>query len=316
VEVRNTQVREPPIIAIVGPTATGKTATAIHVARAVGGEIISADSMAVYRGMDIGTAKPTAKERAAVSFHVIDVVEPDQPFNVALFKELAEEALRSIRKRGRWPLVVGGTGLYVRVLLEDYHLTETAADPHLRRALEMEAASRGVPALHARLATIDPEAAARIHPHDRVRIIRALEVYERTGVRISTLQAEEARLRRPKPAYRFALTARREELYRRIDARVEAMVAAGLEEEVRALLRRGFDPMLPPLRSLGYKEMCAYLRGECSLQEAVWAIKQGTRRFAKRQLTWFRAEPHLIWIDVSGIPPEQVAALIISRLPT
>lgn len=314
VKAPETTVEEQPIIAIVGPTATGKTSTAVHVARTVGGEIISADSMAVYRGMDIGTAKPTAEERAAVPFHLIDIVEPDQPFNVALFKEMAEEALAAIRARGRRPLVVGGTGLYVRVLLNDFGLTETAADPRLREALEAEAASRGAPALHARLAAVDPEAAARIHPNDRVRIVRALEVYERTGVGISVRQAEDARRRRPKSAYRFALTAGREELYRRIDARVDAMLAAGLEEEVRGLFARGFGPTLPPLRSLGYKEMGAYVRGECSLEEAVCTIKQSTRRFAKRQLTWFRAEQNLIWIDVSEISPEQAAHAILSRL--
>jgi len=303
-----------PIIAIVGPTATGKTATGVLVAQALDGEIISADSMAVYRGMDIGTAKPTPEERAAVRFHLIDVADPGEPFHVARFKELAEAALSDIRARGRRPLVVGGTGLYVRALLEDFGLTETAADPVLRAALETEANAHGVPALHARLAGVDPVAAARIHPNDRVRIVRALEVYERTGVPISAQQAQDAARRRRRSARKFALTAPREELYRRIDARVEAMIAAGLLEEVKRLLARGYTSAQAPLRSLGYKEMVAYLQGEGDLPTAIQTIKQNTRRFAKRQLTWFRADPELVWVDVGGLSAAQAATAILQRL--
>jgi tRNA dimethylallyltransferase len=305
---------ETPVIAIVGPTATGKTETAIHLARAIDGEIISADSMAVYRGMDIGTAKPSAKDREAVPFYLLDVAEPDEPFSVARFKMLAEEALAAIRGRGHQPLVVGGTGLYVRVLLDDFGLTQTPANPALRARLNAEAQELGAPVLHARLAAADPQAAARIHPNDRVRIVRALEVLELTGIPISVQQAEDAARRKPRPSRKFGLTLPREALYRRIDRRVEAMIAAGLEEEVRRLLARGFSPALSPLQSLGYKEMVAYLQGACDFQTAVEAIKQDTRRFAKRQMTWFRADPEIVWVDVAEQTPTQTAELIRSRL--
>lgn len=305
---------ETPVIAIVGPTATGKTETAIHLARLIDGEIISADSMAVYRGMDIGTAKPSAKDREAVPFYLVDVAEPDEPFSVARFKMLAEEALAAIRGRGHQPLVVGGTGLYVRVLLDDFGLTQTPANPALRARLNAEAQELGAPVLHARLAAADPQAAARIHPNDRVRIVRALEVLELTGIPISVQQAEDAARRKPRSCQKFGLILPRAQLYRRIDRRVEAMIAAGLEEEVRCLLARGFSPALSPLQSLGYKEMVAYLQGACDFQTAVEAIKQDTRRFAKRQMTWFRADPEIVWVDVAEQTPAQTAELIRSRL--
>jgi tRNA dimethylallyltransferase len=305
---------ETPVIAIVGPTATGKTETAIHLARAIDGEIISADSMAVYRGMDIGTAKPSAKDREAVPFYLLDVADPDEPFSVARFKTLAEEALAAISGRGHQPLLVGGTGLYVRVLLDDFGLTRTPADPALRARLNAQAQELGTPALHARLAAADPQAAARIHPNDRVRIVRALEVLELTGIPISVQQAEDAQRRKPRPCRKFGLTLPREALYRRIDRRVEAMIAAGLEEEVRRLLARGFSPVLSPLQSLGYRQMVAYLQGECDFQTAVETIKQDTRRFAKRQMTWFRADPEIVWIDVESLTPAQAAQWIRSRL--
>jgi tRNA dimethylallyltransferase len=303
-----------PILAIVGPTATGKTDVGFHVARAIGGEIISADSMAVYRGMDVGTAKPETGLREVVRFHGIDVADPDEAFHVARFKSLAEQALEGIWARGARPIVVGGTGLYVRALLEDFGLTETPADPLLRSRLDEEAARLGPTALHARLAEVDPAAAARIHPNDRVRIVRALEVFERTGVPISQQQALDAARRLPRPARKFALTAAREELYRRIDIRVDAMMVRGLEEEVRDLLERGYTAAHAPLRSLGYKEMIDYLSGECDRALAVAAIKQNTRRFARRQLTWFRTDPELFWIDVGDKTAEQVAGIILSNL--
>jgi tRNA dimethylallyltransferase len=306
---------ERPIIAIVGPTATGKTDVGVLVAQAVGGEIISADSHAVYRGMDIGTAKPDATQRAAVPFHLIDVADPDEAFNVAQFKSLAVEALESIRRRAQRPLVVGGTGLYVRALLEDYGLTETPADPALRNALDAEARKHGAPALHARLSEVDPKAAERIHPNDRVRIVRALEVYERTGIPISAQQAQDAQSRRPRPSIRFGLTASREVLFERIDKRVDHMVEAALEQEVRSLLDDGYGSEHPALRSLGYNEMVAFIQGQTTLNEAVQAIKTNTRRFAKRQLTWFRADRELTWIDVGPMSTEQVAERILAGLP-
>ncbi len=305
---------EPPLVAITGPTATGKTATAVLVARAIGGEVVSVDSMAVYRGMDVGTAKPSEAERAAVLFHLIDVVSPDEPFNVSRYRDLAEAVLQDIRARGRRAVLAGGTGLYLRVLLEGFGLTSSPPDTALRERLNREADERGSPALHARLRALDPAAAERIHPNDRVRTIRALEVCLTSGVPITTLQARDAAQRSARPARKFALTAERDELYRRIDERVDAMIHAGLEQEVRRLLDAGYSPELPPMRSLGYKEMTAYLRGETDMETAVEGVKRETRRFAKRQLTWFRADPELTWIDVGGRSPADVAAEILDRL--
>jgi len=304
----------PTLLAIVGPTATGKTAVGVHLAERLGGEIISADSMAVYRGMDIGTAKPNAGERAAAPFHLLDVAQPDEPFSVAQFKHHAEQALTAIAARGHRALLVGGTGLYVRALLEGFGLTETPADMSLRTALNEQAERDGSPALHARLAEVDPRAASRIHPNDRVRIVRALEVFERTGVPMSVQQERDARTRTKRHALKFALTADRDELYRRIDERVDAMVRDGLEDEVRGLLAAGYSTELSPMRSLGYKEMVAFIEGDCDKEAAIQAIKQNTRRFAKRQLTWFRSDPDLEWIDVRGMSPQAIAERVLGRL--
>lgn len=305
---------EEPILTLVGPTAMGKTDVGIRLAEALDGEIISADSMAVYRGMDIGTAKPTAEERERIPFHLLDVADPNESFSVARFKALAEEALNSIRIQGKQALIVGGTGLYVRVLLEDYGLTQTPADPDLRARLDSEATAHGAPALHRRLSAADAISAARIHPNDRIRIVRALEVYERTGVPMSVQQAQDALQREPRPAVKFGLTADRETLYQRIDARVDRMVDQGLEREVSQLLARGYDRNTPSLRSLGYKEMAAYLHSEIDLRAAVDAIKLNTRRFAKRQLTWFRSDPDILWIDVGSQSIEQIVANILAQL--
>lgn len=307
---------EPPILAVVGPTATGKTEAGILLAEALGGEIISADSQAVYRGMDVGTAKPDAAERARVPFHLIDIADPDEAFSVAQFKELALAALNSIRERGKRPLVVGGTGLYVKVLLEDYGLTATAADPAIRARLDAEAAEKGAPVLHDRLKAVDPDAAARIHPNDRIRIVRALEVFERTGEPLSVQQWRDRSARRRRPAAKFGLTAERNALFERIDHRVDAMVTKGLVQEVEELLRHGYSEAHPPLRSLGYKEICAHLRGEMSLAQAISDIKANTRRFAKRQWTWFRADPEIHWIDIAGRAPARIVDEILSRLNT
>ncbi|HZO87106.1 MAG TPA: tRNA (adenosine(37)-N6)-dimethylallyltransferase MiaA [Chthonomonadaceae bacterium] len=303
-------------IVLVGPTATGKTAAAVELAERIGGEIINADSMQVYRGMDIGTAKPTPEERARVRFHLLDVVTPDQPFSVAEWKERAEAALAEIATRDRWPILCGGTGLYLRALLDDWTLAETPADPALREQLRAEVAHLGAPALHGRLCTVDPATAARLHPNDAVRIVRALEVYHATGVPISEHQARDRAARPPRPAFRLGLTLPRPQLYARIDARVEAMLAAGLEAEVRGLLAQGVSPALSPLRSLGYKEMAAFLRGEIDRATAIERIKQETRRYAKRQLTWFRAEKRLHWVDVSALSSATVATSLLEYLRT
>lgn len=291
----------PLLLVVVGPTASGKTAVALELAPRLNGEIVSADSMQIYKYLDIGTAKPTPAERAAVPHHLIDFVEPDQPYSVAQFKADAERAIDDILRRGRQPLLVGGTGLYVRALVEGFTLTEVARDPDLRRRLEEEAEAFGNERLYARLQAVDPTTAARLSANDRRRIIRALEVYEATGEPLSRLHAKAGK--RP-PRYRFAgfgLRWERQALYARINARVERMFEAGWVAEVRGLMDRGYDESLQALRSLGYGRIQAYLRGEADLATTLALIQQDTRRLAKRQMTWFRAEPWIRWIDV---PPD------------
>jgi tRNA dimethylallyltransferase len=285
------------VVVILGPTAVGKTAVGLRVAEQIGGEIISADSAAVYRGMDIGTAKPTAEERARVRFHLIDVADPDEPFTAAKFRELALEAIRDIQARGKRVLIVGGTGLYLRVLLHGFSLAPPPRDPTIRKRLQQEAREQGLPALYARLQQVDPQAAARIHPNDAVRIIRALEVYEMTGKPVSEWQH---RAERELPALKFGLTMPRPLLYQRINARVDQMMAQGFLQEVQNLLSKGYNRDLPALKGLGYRHLIAYLMGERGLEEAVALWKRDTRRFAKRQMTWFRREPGVHWLDASG----------------
>lgn len=302
----------PDVLAVVGPTATGKTDVGILLAEALGGEIISADCMAVYRGMDIGTAKPTPEQQRRVRFHLIDVCDPDEPFSVARFQQMALEAIRQIRLRGALPLVVGGTGLYVKALLDGFHIPPAAANQALRQQLWQEAKRQGSAALHARLQEVDPLAASRIHPNDAVRIIRALEVYQVTGRPISEWQRCQ-----PPPevgkARRFGLTMPRDMLYRRINERVERMVAQGWLDEVRRLLEAKYDPHLPAMRSLGYGELIQVIQGRLELSEAIALIQRETRRFAKRQLTWFRADKHIEWIDASQ-GAEQTARRILEKL--
>ena len=305
---------EPPIIAIVGPTATGKTAAAVRVGQVLEGEVISADSAAVYRGLDIGTAKPTPAERAAVRFHLLDVAEPGEPFTAGRFKELAEEALIAIRRRHHWPILCGGTGLYMRVFLDDFGLTGTPADADLRRALHEEAQVHGPGHLHERLRSLDPVAAERIHPNDLVRIVRALEITIRTGIPVSEQHWRDASIRKPKHRITFGFIMPRQILYRRIEQRVDAMVEAGLVQEVQGLLERGVSPTSQAMRSLGYKEVVRYLQGEIGLDEAVYQIKRNTKQFARRQITWFRAQSDVQWLDVADMDAGAVSMVILRRL--
>jgi tRNA dimethylallyltransferase len=285
----------PRIIVICGPTAAGKTAAGIEVARAVGGEIVSADSMQVYRYMDIGTAKPTAAEQAAVRHHLIDVADPDEPFDAAAYMTRARRALAELIRRGRPPVVVGGTGLYIKALLYGLFRSE-ARNRDVRARLRAEADAAGTAALHARLEACDPEAAARLHPNDRARILRALEVFEVTGRPISELQRAHRFGEAPFRALKIGLSLERETLYRRIDRRVEAMLAAGLEAEVRGLLARGYGPQLKPMQSIGYSHMAACIAGRVDMGECIRTLQRDTRRFAKRQLTWFRADAEIVWM--------------------
>ncbi|NOZ30192.1 MAG: tRNA (adenosine(37)-N6)-dimethylallyltransferase MiaA [Chloroflexi bacterium] len=294
----------PPLIAIVGPTAVGKTALSLDLAEAVNGEVVSADSRQIYRYMDIGTAKPTPDERARVPHHLLDVVDPDQTLTLAQYQRLAYAAIEEIHRRGRVPLLVGGTGLYVRAVLEGLRIPEVPPDPELRARLEAEAAEQGPEALHARLAALDPVAAARIDPRNVRRVIRALEVCLIAGRPISELQQASPP---PYRILRLGLTRPRRELYARIDARVDAMMAAGLVDEVRSLLARGYGPELPAMTGLGYRQICQYLAGEMTLEEAVREIKRRTRRFVRQQQTWFRPDdPRIRWFDLSKTPPEAI----------
>jgi tRNA dimethylallyltransferase len=290
---------KPSVIVICGPTAVGKTAAGIELARALGGEIISADSMQVYRHMDIGTAKPTAAEQAAVRHHLIDIVDPDEPFDAATYAALGRRTVMELSRRGRTPVVVGGTGLYIKALLSGLFRSD-ARDPAVRQRLRAEAESLGPAALHARLAQCDPQTAARLHPNDAVRTLRALEVYEVTGRPISELQQEHRFADTPFRSLTIGLSVEREALYRRIDRRVEAMLAAGLEAEVRTLLSKGYGPGLRPMQSIGYSHVAAFIAGAISREECRRTLQRDTRRFAKRQLTWFRAYPDTAWVS-----PEQ-----------
>ena len=309
----NTDGRGYDLLALVGPTATGKTETAILVAEALGGEIVNADSMSFYRGMDIGTAKPTVEERARIPHHLVDILDPDEPFTVAEYKARAEAAIDDVLARHRVPILVGGSGLYVRAVISGVSFTQAPPDPELRQQLTTQAEREGTEALHARLAEVDSEAAARITPRDLKRIIRALEVYLTTGETISSLQALD---RERPPRYntcQFGLTLPREELYRRIEARIEQQLAAGLVAEVQGLLDRGYGEGLVPMKGLGYAQVARYLRGACSLGDVVVALKRDTRRFAKRQLTWFRADARVQWVDMMEVGGPVGAAKLIQE---
>lgn len=287
-----------PLVVMVGPTGVGKTALAVELARRLDGEVVTADSMQVYKGMDIGTAKPTLKEMKDVPHHLIDVVPPDTPFNVAMYRDLAHAAIDQIHERGRLPIVSGGTGLYVRAILDEFLFPDQGADLGLRQTLQAEAQQLGNAGLHARLAAIDPTAADRLHPNDVRRVIRALEVHATTG-RTMTEQIAEASAREPRyRAVRIGLTRPREELYRRIDARVDELLRRGLVEEVRHLRER-YDMQKTALQGLGYKEIVAYLDGEVALEDAIYMLKRETRKYAKRQYTWFRRDEAVIWFDLS-----------------
>lgn len=302
-------------VAVVGPTASGKTAAAVELAGRIEAEIISADSMAVYLGMNIGTAKPTAQERRGVPFHMIDVVPPDEPFTVADFQDRAVKLVDELLAERRVPLIVGGTGLYIRAVIDGLNIPGPGPNQEFRERLEKTAAEQGSGYLHEQLARIDPVTAARLHPNDAKRIIRALEVYEQSGVPMS--EAIE-QTKPPTPRYPDAvllgLTMDREKLYRRIEDRVDEQIRMGLVEEVRGLLAKGYDVDLPAMQGLGYKEIAGYLKGDYDLATAVDLLKRNTRRFAKRQYTWFRADARIDWINVDDLSPSEVADVMEAKL--
>ena len=290
-------MKKRPLIILTGPTAVGKTAASIGLAKAVGGEIISADSMQVYRQMDIGSAKITKDEMQGIPHYLVDVLEPEEAFNVVRFQELAKEAMEEIFRNGHIPIVVGGTGFYIQALLYDIDFTENDSDLSFREELEKKAGEEGAESLHALLEKADPQAAAQIHPHNVKRVIRALEFNRKRGQKISEHNERERQKESPYNFAYFVLTDDRKALYERIDRRVDKMMEQGLLEEVRRLKDRGLPGDSVSMQGLGYKELFAYLEGEYSLEEAVRIIKRDTRHFAKRQITWFRRERDVVWID-------------------
>jgi tRNA dimethylallyltransferase len=306
------RVERPHVIAVVGPTAVGKTGIAEDLAVALGAEIVSADSMQVYRGMDIGTAKRPFGARR-VRYHLIDMVDPGTPFSAALYQRLARDAIFEISARGSTPIVCGGTGLYVRAALDDWRFPAGEQASPLRQDLEELARRIGPEALHDRLRKIDPESAALIHPNNVRRTVRALEMAQEGGSYAEQAVGFAQRAEFFDTTY-VGLTMQRDALYERIDTRVDAMVASGLLEEVRRLLAEGFRNALTAQQAIGYKELVRVVEDGTSLNEAVSAIKQASRRYAKRQLTWFRADPRIRWTDVTDLSPYEAVSRVLELL--
>ena len=300
-----------PVLCVVGPTACGKTALAIRLAGELGGEIISMDSMQVYRRMDIGTAKPTPAERQGIPHHLIDVAEPAEPFTVAQYAALAQQAIADCAARGKLPILAGGTGFYLRALTDGLHLGNVPSDPELREQLKQQAQTQeGRLALHTRLAGLDSATAARLHPNDVQRVSRALEVFLLTGTPLSRQQHGVADC--PYWFCMIGVTMERAELYGRINRRVDAMLEAGLLAEVQTLLASGVTPTAQAMQGIGYKELVPVLQNGVPLAQAVTLLKQNTRHYAKRQWTWFRAEERVQWLDAAH-PECTQQALAISK---
>jgi len=298
-----------PLVILTGPTAVGKTALSIKLASEIGGEIISADSMQVYRQMDIGSAKIKPEEMGGIPHHMIDILEPEEEFNVCLFEKLALEAMEQIYERGHIPVVVGGTGFYIQALLYQIDFTEEETDTAYRDKLWQLGEEKGNHYLHELLRKVDPKSAEEIHENNRKRVIRALEFYENCGKPISTHNKEQRQKTSAYNSCYFVLTDDRKKLYERIESRVDQMLSKGLVDEVRTLKERGCNASMVSMQGLGYKEILEYLDGRCSLLEAVEKIKKETRHFAKRQLTWFRREKDVIWLDKQAFAYDEDAVL-------
>lgn len=297
-----------PLIAIIGPTAVGKTELSLTLAKNLNAEIISGDSMQVYEGMDIGTAKPTVEERQGIPHHMIDILTPDQDFSVADFQERVDELIPEIVERGRLPMLVGGTGLYIKALIQGFIFPEMETDWELRERLETEAEEHGTEYVHDKLKEIDPTLADKLHPNDLRRVIRGIEVYQQTG-KTSTHFRQKAKERPPRyQAVKIGLNRDRDELYDRINRRVDLMIDKGLIEEVRELYEAGYERGLTSMQGLGYKELIGYFEGEYDLEEAVRLIKRDTRHFAKKQLTWFRKDDEIHWFDVGEYEHEKLVS--------
>lgn len=285
----------PNVVVIAGPTASGKTRLSVKLALALGGEIVNADAMQVYRGMDIGTAKPTAEERKGVAHHLLDVVDPDEEFNAAIYRSMALPLIEEISSKGTNCLVVGGSGLYIKSLLGGLFECPPK-DPVLRESLRNECEVLGTKKLHERLRRLDPQSASKIHPNDRVRIIRAIEVIRLANRLPSDLSSEHGFADRKLNALTLCLEVDRETLYHRINERTVSMAKGGLKAETEMLLKRGYSPDLKPMKAIGYRHMIKHLEGSSTIEETIREIQRDTRRYSKRQLTWFRADPDAIWI--------------------
>ena len=285
-----------PLVILTGPTAVGKTALSIRLAKEIGGEIISADSMQVYKGMDIGSAKIRSEEMQGVPHYLIDELDPDEEFHVVRFQQMAKTYLQQIWQRGHIPIIVGGTGFYIQALLYDIDFTENKNDDAYRQEMEQLAAEKGAEYLHQMLAEIDPRSAQDIHANNVKRVIRALEFYHETGQKISEHNEKERQKISPYNFAYFVLNDDRSRLYQRIDQRIDIMLEEGLVEEVKRLKVKGYTRDMVSMQGLGYKEILDYLAGEISLDEAVYRIKRDTRHFAKRQITWFKRERDVIWL--------------------
>ena len=304
------------LIVIAGPTATGKTSLSVSLAKRIGGEIISADSMQVYRHMDIGSAKITEEEMQGVPHHLIDILDPTEDFNILLFQKYARQAIREIRERGHIPILAGGTGFYIQAVTRDIDFTEAEENSAVRSRLEQLAEEKGSLYLHEELKKVDPESAEKIHPNNIKRVIRALEFYELNQFPISAHNAHEKERETPFDLAYFVLDMPRDELYTRIDLRVDQMLESGLVREVEELRGMGCSRGMTSMQGLGYKEILGYLEGETDLDEAVRVLKRDTRHFAKRQLTWFRREKDVLWIEKQDFDysEEKILAFMLEEL--
>ena len=308
--------QKPKIIVICGPTAIGKTSTAIQLAREIGGEIISADSVQIYRYMDIGTAKPTVEEIQAIPHHLIDIIDPDAPFDAALFAQKADEMIQDLTNQHKVPIVAGGTGFYIKALLNGLFEADVV-DDDIRNRIRKELNEQGVAFLYHRLTKLDPITAKTIHENDTYRIIRALEVYDHTGMPISKIRSEHGFSNQPYAALKIGLTMDRETLYARINKRVDMMVEQGLLDEVKRLLAKGYTRDLKSMQTIGYRHMIEFLEKENTWDETIRTLKRDTRRYAKRQFTWFRKEAEIKWVSPEhSVQIAQMAKDFLARADT